>query len=537
MKNKKKFLTFLSAFFFLLSSPAQNDRAKWELKTSVEKNTTEAEMVIRVGDIDNFGFGFEEAYNPFSGELTDPHAYPWETDPADPDGTDRIMVVSGFSDDQSGFTDGYTQSTLRPENSVRPVVFRFPTEGTKVNAASLQLFVDDFQAPVLETKFTARVNGTRFPELEKMLNSLNQTGPVGKLITVNLPPEMLESVISGQLSILIDDAVTGAGDGYAIDFARILINPKASGNRKISGKVSDKTTGKPLEGATVSSSGIVKTTTNSEGFYTLMGVPGGFNYVTASKTGYTSSTATVEVSNSKPGALNFQLVAGVGPVVHDTVIPVPQVVYDKVDDWKKKRVVMKNTPDAELMVRVGDVDNINSGFAQGYNPFSGELTEWNEYPWEVDKTDPDGTDRIMVPSAYIYGSEVWIDGYTESTQRPGNFPKPVTLIFQPDGIIISSAILQVFVNDIQSVSSESRFTAKIDGAMSAGLSKLINETDMTGPTGKIVSYRLTPDEVKKLKDGRVEILVDDAATGVGDGFAIDFVRLLINPKPHVKASK
>lgn len=532
MKSKKKFLTVLSAFFFLLSSSAQNDRTKWPLKTSVEKNTTEAEMVIRVGDIDNFGFGFEETYNPFSGELTDPHSYPWETDPGDPEGTDRIMVVSGFSDNQSGSTDGYTQSTARPENSVRPVVFRFPTEGVKVNAASLQLFVDDFQAPVFETKFTATVNGTRFPGLEKLLNSLNQTGPVGKLITVNLPPEMLEAVKSGKLSILIDDAVTGAGDGFAIDFVRILINPKASGNRKISGKVSDKATGKPLEGATVSSSGIVKATTTAQGTYTLTGVPGGLNYVTASKTGYASSTATVEVSDSKAGVLNFQLEAGAGPVKTDTDKPVSQVVYDKVDDWKKKRVIMKNTPDAELMVRVGDIDNINSGFAQGYNPFSGELTEWNEYPWEVDKTDPDGTDRIMVPSAYIYGSEIWIDGYTESTLRPENLPKPVTLVFQPDGITISSAIIQVFVNDIQSATSESRFTAKLDGALSAGLSKLINETDMTGPTGKIVSYRLTPDEVKKLKDGKVEILADDATTGIGDGFAIDFVRLLINPDPR-----
>jgi len=420
---------------------------------------------------------------------------------------------------------------------VRPVVFRFSTEGTKVNAASLQLFVDDFQAPVFETKFTATVNGTRFPELEKLLNSLNQTGPVGKLITVNFPPEMLDAVKSGKLSILIDDAVTGAGDGYAIDFARILINPKASGNRRISGKVSDKSTEKPLGGATVSSSGIVKTTTTAEGTYTLTGVPGGFNYVTASKTGYASSTATVEVSDSKPGVLNFQLVAGAGPVEIDTAEATPQVVYDKVDDWKKKRVVMKNTPDAELMVRVGDIDNTNSGFAPGYNPFSGELTEWNEYPWEVDKSDPERTDRIMVPSAYEYGSEVWIDGYTESTQRPDNLPKPVTLVFQPDGITISSAIIQVFVNDIQSASSESRFKAQIDGVVSAGLSRLIVETDMTGPVGKMVSYRLTPDEVKKLKDGKVEILVDDATTGIGDGFAIDFVRLLINPKSHVKASK
>ncbi|MBE0663282.1 MAG: carboxypeptidase regulatory-like domain-containing protein [Bacteroidales bacterium] len=537
MKTKRRVIFSLLAFMAMTQGILVAQHPDWQLKTSITKNSPEAEMVIRVGDIDNFGFDFEEGYNPFSGEPTDPHGFPWEPDPADPDGTDRIMVVSGFKGDPSASTDGYTQSTSRPENSVRPIVFSFPTEGIAVNAASLQLFVDDFQAPVFKTKFTATVNGIRFAELEKVLNSLNQTGPVGKLVTVTFHPEMLEAVRRGKVSILIDDAVTGAGDGYAIDFARILINPKASGNRKISGKVSDKTTGKPLEGATVSSSGIVKAITTSEGVYTLTGVPGGFNYVTASKTGYASSMTTVEVSDSKAGTLNFQLEAVAEPVITDTVKPVPQVVYDKVDDWKKKRVIMKNTPDAELMVRVGDIDNINSGFAQGYNPFSGELTEWNEFPWEVDKTDPEGTDRIMVPSSYKYGSEAWTDGYTETSLRPGNLPKPVTLEFQPVDITINSAILQAFINDIQSVSSESLFTAKLDGVMSVGLSKLINETDMTGPVGKMVSYRLTPEEVGKLKDGKFKILIDDATTGIGDGFAIDFVRILINPKPHVKASK
>lgn len=530
MKSKNFFLTFLFVFFFFLASWAQNDRTKWPLKTSVEQNTPESEMVIRVGDIDNFGFGFEEGYNPFSGELTDPHGFPWETESGDPDGTDRIMVVSGFKDDQSASTDGYTQSTARTENSVRPVVFNYSTAGTTVNAASLQLFVDDFQAPVFKTKFIATVNGTRFAELEKLLNSLNQTGPVGKLVTVNFPPEMLEAVKSGTLSILIDDAVTGAGDGYAIDFARILINPKASGNRKISGKVSDKATGKPQEGATVSSSGIVKTTTTAQGTYTLYGVPGGVNYVTASKPGFASSTATVEVSDSKAGTLNFQLEAGAVPVKPDIVKPVPKVVYDKVDDWKKKRVVMKNTPDVELMVRVGDIDNISSGFEEGYNPFSGELTEFNEFPWEVDASDPAGTDRIMVASSYKYDSDAWTDGYSGSTERPGNWPVPLKLEFNLQGIQPVAAFLQIFLNDIQPEEGQSKFKAFINGKEAAELTKLITETDMTGPKGKLVSYKLPAAHVATLSLGKIEVLIDDTTSGVGDGYAIDFVRLLINPK-------
>lgn len=101
----------------------------------------------------------------------------------------------------------------------------------------------------------------------------------------------------------------------------------------------------------------------------------------------------------------------------------------------------------------------------------------------------------------------------------------------------TSRSIYLSLDFLSSVPSKSRFTAKLDGDVSAGLSKLINETDMTGPVGKIVSCRLSPEEVEKLKDGKVEILVDDTTTGIGDGFAIDFVRLLINPKPHVKASK
>ncbi|MBN1340533.1 MAG: carboxypeptidase regulatory-like domain-containing protein [Bacteroidales bacterium] len=503
----------------------------WHLTSVIEKGTAEADMVIRVGDIDNFGYGFEEGYNPFSGEPTPPHEYPWIPGNDDPSGTDRIMVVSGFNGNPPAGMDGYSSETTRPENSVRPIVFEYSTGDLLVKSASLQMFVDDFQAPVYGTRFKASMNGIPFPDLEKTLNSLNQTGPVGKLITVNIPEGLLKIVSEGKVSLVMDDATTGSGDGYAVDFARILINPKANGNRKISGKITDKDTGSPVEGATVSASGIVSVITPANGNYTLSGVPGGLNTVMAAKSGYLTATASVEVSDSRNGMADIRLVKGNEPPAQGTPPPVtPSFQYDKTDDWNKKSVIMKNTPEAGLMVRVGDIDNLNSGLNEGYDPFSGEPAWYNEYPWQVDQSDPAGTDRIMTPTSYKYNPDVWVDGYTESAKRPGNIPVAIKLAFPAIEISPARAILQVFVNDIQCVTAQSRVKAMINGQESAGLSKLLEQTDLTGPQGILISYNLTGDEVAGLKDGILELLLDDTITGIGDSYAVDFVRLLINPR-------
>jgi hypothetical protein len=70
------------------------DNDDWSKKTSTLRNQPEAELIIRVGDIDNLGFGWPEEFNPFSGKDTDAHGYPWEPNEDDPQGTDRIFVVS-----------------------------------------------------------------------------------------------------------------------------------------------------------------------------------------------------------------------------------------------------------------------------------------------------------------------------------------------------------------------------------------------------------------------------------------------------------
>ncbi len=81
----------------------------WSAQTVALTNTREAEYVIRTGDIDNLGFGFEEGFNPFTGRSTAVHPFPFDPSPNDAPGTDRIMAGSGFTG--SGFPagqDGYT---------------------------------------------------------------------------------------------------------------------------------------------------------------------------------------------------------------------------------------------------------------------------------------------------------------------------------------------------------------------------------------------------------------------------------------------
>lgn len=117
----------------------------WLEPRLVVRDGPEADLVVRLGDIDNFGFGWPQGFDPFSGRSTPVHDYPWAPGENDPPGTDRIMVISG---NRGGRGDGYTASTRRPDNAPRPLVLEFDPSGPTIRSTALQLFLDDFQAPV-----------------------------------------------------------------------------------------------------------------------------------------------------------------------------------------------------------------------------------------------------------------------------------------------------------------------------------------------------------------------------------------------------
>ncbi|MBN8675986.1 MAG: OmpA family protein [Chitinophagales bacterium] len=290
------FVLFLCCSFPSFTQITETD-GNWTKQFLVLKNTPEADAMIRVGDIDNLGHGWAEGFNPFSGRNTDPHGYPWELNKNDAPGTDRIMIPAGYRYGSDAPHDGYTGSTERPANNPVPLII--PLNDIKditVTSAALQLFIDDFQSPEYQKKFQFRMNGQRFVEAEKVINGVNQAGPVGKLISFKFTDEQLSMLQGDSLVIFIDDPVTATGDGFAIDFVKLLINPKGVLYKgSIKGTIIDEETKMPIANATaeIKDYGIVQT--DAEGNFLLQAVPAGLNMVAGSADGYSSAQKQVDV--------------------------------------------------------------------------------------------------------------------------------------------------------------------------------------------------------------------------------------------------
>lgn len=290
---------FLFCLFISITSFAQRTTANdgdWSKQLLVLKNTAEADLVIRVGDIDNLGFGFEEDFNPFSGRSTWSHGFPWEINKEDARGTDRIMVPTSYKYGSATSQDGYTGTTQRPGNN--PSTISIPLaalKGMRVDSASLQLFIDDFQSPAAESKFQVKINGLRFTEAEKIINRVNQSGPIGKLITVRLSTELLQKLNADSLVIAIDDPMTKQGDGYAVDFVKLLINPKIIYKGKVQGRIIDAGTREPIPNATATIEDYGSAMADAEGNFTLENIPAGLMIVNGSFHGFSSDQKQVDV--------------------------------------------------------------------------------------------------------------------------------------------------------------------------------------------------------------------------------------------------
>jgi outer membrane protein OmpA-like peptidoglycan-associated protein len=264
-----------------VASPAD---AAWPAPDKVERDGPDADLMVQVGDLDNFGFGFPDDFDPFTGKSTPVHPFPFKPSAQDAAGTDRIMVVSGH---RQATGDGYTAETARSENAPRPLRVAFDFGDTKLERAALQLFVDDFQGRVWGARYRVRLNGTELPMLETMLNALDQTGPIGKLITVELLPEQLSLLRDGKLELSIDDPDHDVADGFAFDFMRVLVNPKPwryAGS--VRGVAVDQATGEPLAGVLVSAGNTRHATTAADGSFILEGVPAGLAVVAGSHPDY-----------------------------------------------------------------------------------------------------------------------------------------------------------------------------------------------------------------------------------------------------------
>jgi outer membrane protein OmpA-like peptidoglycan-associated protein len=271
----------------------------------VERGGPEADLAVQVGDIDNLGFGWPTGFDPFSGRSTDPHPYPWTPAPSDAPGTDRIMVVSGHTA-RSG--DGYTENTRRPANLPEPLRVAFDPAGLVIASAALQLFVDDFQAPTFGTRYQVRLDGRDAPDIAAVINRLDQTGPIGKLLTIQILPEHLSALADGRLEVAIDDPVSDVGDGFAIDFARLLINPKAWRHTgTIRGVATTVGSGRPIAGVLVSAGNIRQATTGADGRFELRDVPAGLVLTAGSHPRYIGDVEPVDLIAGETAEVTLEL--------------------------------------------------------------------------------------------------------------------------------------------------------------------------------------------------------------------------------------
>lgn len=301
---------------------ATGDSARdWALKYERTENGPEADLVVRTGDINNLGFGWPTGFDPFSGKSTPVHRFPWTAPKDEPEGTDRILLASSVDPseelrdviayNQRG-SDGYSgvlsdcrlagsSCKARQESMPRPITLTVGALPSKIHAIVLQIFVDDFQAPHLHSHFQVSLNGTRIPSFEEAINALDQTGPIGKLMTLRLLPEYWPLLRSGKVQLLIDDPTTRVRDGYAVDFVRILVNPHDFKYQvSLALWVYEADTRKPIPGATVTAA-LESANTDSTGKCELNALPAGLVVATASSPGYDQNSTPVDLPSGETG--------------------------------------------------------------------------------------------------------------------------------------------------------------------------------------------------------------------------------------------
>ncbi|MBO4331154.1 MAG: S-layer homology domain-containing protein [Oscillospiraceae bacterium] len=211
-------------------------------------------------------------------------------------------------------------------------------------------------------------------------------------------------------------------------------------------------------------------------------------------------------------------------------------------EWSEKSVVLRNTAEAELMVRAGDIDALNDYAVVeygGYDPFSAANQYSHSYPWEKDETDPAGTDRIYVGSAWSgetrdgYSSNYyWYNNGSDDANAYGEGTAEITMSYDASGITVKNALLQLCIDDFQAIGWGSVFTVKLNGKDAPFIAELLNHVDQTGPTAYVVSAIIPASFYEDVASGKLVVTVDET-TGCGDGFAIDFAKLLVNYKSDV----
>jgi len=188
-----------------------------------------------------------------------------------------------------------------------PIVLPVGDLPSQINTVVFQMFVDDFQSPVYGSHFQIALNDTRIPTFEYAINSLNQSGPIGKLVTLKLLPEYWSLLKSGTVKFLIDDPTSHVQDGFAIDFVRILVNPHDFKYQvSLTATVTDASSNKPIVGAMVTA-GLSSALTDTQGKCALKDIPAGLVVATANAPDYDQNSVPMDLPAGQSGNAEIQL--------------------------------------------------------------------------------------------------------------------------------------------------------------------------------------------------------------------------------------
>jgi outer membrane protein OmpA-like peptidoglycan-associated protein len=230
----------------------------------------------------------------FEMQLEDPHA--------------RIVIAS-VEEGENELRKYWAPKCTRERELTMPTPIVLPVGElpTKINAVVVQIFADDFQPVPMHSHFQVSLDGTRIPSFEYAINSLDQSGPIGKLLTLRLLPEYWPLLKSGTVKLLIDDPTTHVPDGYAVDFVRILVNPhKFKYQVSLAATVTDAETHKPIVGANVDAE-LATCSADAHGKCEMKGLPAGLVIATANAPGYDENSVPVDLPAGQNGNAEIQL--------------------------------------------------------------------------------------------------------------------------------------------------------------------------------------------------------------------------------------
>ncbi len=217
--------------------PDTHEDGQWSAKGNGLVDTSEAAHVLRLGDIDNFGFGWQAGATPYQGRRLRERPLYWKNPEdlqsgrgrsEDPAGTDRMYAGTRFFEKPSIYAETDPRYYyLAPE----PLTFSFTPMLAEPKNMLLQLFLAGFEAPRNGSHFVAIINGEDAPFLTSALNQINLADSGGRLLTLRVPKSWYPVLNTGTFTLLIDEVAKDlqVPDAYMIDFARLLIDPKPSG--------------------------------------------------------------------------------------------------------------------------------------------------------------------------------------------------------------------------------------------------------------------------------------------------------------------